>query len=235
MPDDPTTTPPAPPGVTEPPAPQGNPPPPEDKGFPPNTPVASMTPEQQAAYYKHEAKKAQKLEKERVAAAEQAAAKVRQELDEARRAQMDDQARALDDARKAGESDAVKRYAGMIVTEAFRGLLAARGIVGVDGQPDDARIDILVKALSPDGRYLKEDGHVDRDALAALVDAIAPQQVQPPAQVASPGLTAGSRFAISGQGHTGTPPSAGDARARAQERAAKLLGKTTTGANAPAT
>lgn len=143
------------------PAPE--PPKPADKGFPENTPVADMTAGQQAAYWRHQARKHEDRAKAAPTAEElaelRAAAKERDEL---KHAQMTDTEKAIEAAKAEGRQAAAAEFGERLVAAEFTAAAA--------GRPVD--LDTLLSGLDR-SRFLK-DGEPDRDAITAFVDALAP-------------------------------------------------------------
>lgn len=88
-------------------------------GFPSETPVADMTPEQQAAYWRDQAKKQQKKNEGIDLAKLQAAA---DELEALKAAGATDQEKALDEARREGENIGAEKYLKDAVTARFQTL-----------------------------------------------------------------------------------------------------------------
>lgn len=120
------TAPPTPPGPPEQPAP------PEDQqGFPAGTPLAEMTSEQQAAYWKSKARKHEQTWQsviDKNLTPEQVLA-MQERLAEADRAALTDQERAIADAREAGRVEALRQTSTAAAEATFR--LAMRS-----AQPD---------------------------------------------------------------------------------------------------
>lgn len=128
----PTSTPTVEPEATStPPAPPEQPAPPEDQGFPAGTPLADMTPEQQAAYWKSKARKHEQTWQsviDKNLTPEQVLA-MQERLAEADRAALTDQERAIADAREEGRAEALRQTSTAAAEATFR--LAMRS-----AQPD---------------------------------------------------------------------------------------------------
>lgn len=135
-----------------------------DKGFPENTPVSAMTAEQQAAYWKHQARKHEdrnrnaptdtELTELRAAAAER---------DQLLQAQMTDTEKAIETARAEGEKNARLALAPDLVAAEFRAQAAGR-IPGLDA---------LVEDLNHT-KFLTAEGRPDHEAISARVQALIP-------------------------------------------------------------
>lgn len=98
-----------------------------DKGFPADTPVAQMTVEQQAAYWRHTSRKHEERATEyRTAAGGKTAAEVKSELESAsslRREKLSDQEKAVEDAKAAGRKEAEAEYGPRMARLAFESVL----------------------------------------------------------------------------------------------------------------
>ena len=93
---------------------------PEDLGFPKDTAVAEMTPEQQAAYWRNQAKVQQRKADERSDYDKLKADSA--ELEKLRADNATDAEKALEDARREGENIGAERYLKNAVTAEFRAL-----------------------------------------------------------------------------------------------------------------
>lgn len=164
---DPTKTdpPPADPPKTDPPKTD----PPENKGFPENTPVASMTIEQQAAYWQHNSKKHENRVGEykqalggrttdQLNADLEAAEKLRQQA-------LTDQERAVEEARKEGQTSTAAELGPKSVRAAFDLLLGD----AMEKDTLDSEMDLL--DLS---KFLTSSGDVDTAKVRAHAQKIAP-------------------------------------------------------------
>lgn len=186
----PPTPPAAPPAA--PPTPPTTPPPAGDRGYPPDTPIAEMTVEQQAAYWKAQSRKHEAEARRR---ADYDAVKARADqfdaLDQASRSEHE---KAVDAARKeadeAARAEERGRYGAQLVAAELRAALA--------GRVDPAQRDALIEAVNP-ARFLDDKGQVDPGAVTAWVDKAAP---------AAPG---GTRYDGAQGGRTGTQPAGVDA------------------------
>ena len=137
-------------------------------------------PEDQAAEVEKWKSLARKNE-ERAKANAAAAKKLR----EVERAAMDEQERAVDEARTTAEQEAARKYGSRIVAAEVRAAAAGR----------DLDVDALLDAVAPT-RFLTEDGDVDQDAISQWVDRIAPVRDDKPQAPA---------WQDFGQSHTGVP------------------------------
>lgn len=138
---------------TAPPEPQ----PGDDRGFPAGTPVAEMTVEQKAAYWKHQARKHEDRAKASVRAEDHQALK--DELEALRQAQLSDQDKALEqakaEAKSAGEAAAAQRYQ--------RELVLAR--LQIATQQDEGALKYLDHTA-----FLTDSGEVDADRVAEYAE-----------------------------------------------------------------
>jgi hypothetical protein len=138
-----------------------------DLGFPKETPIAQMTAEQQAAYWKHQARKHESrvnaigdVEKLRADSAE---------LERIRREGMSDNDKALADAR--AEADAAAR-----ADERAKGttkIFAATFRAAIAGRIEAEKVSGLIEPLNPQ-HFLTSEGEVDTDKVQQYVDGIAP-------------------------------------------------------------
>lgn len=185
----PTPTPAPAPAPTPAPAPSPAPAPkPDDKGFPDGTPVADMKPEEQAAYWRHQAQKHEGRYKNLVG--DSSFDDTKAALDDYARIQREQQtpaeqalAAARDEGQKAGRS--AERTAA--ATAIFKGALEAGGLA-------DADVTELVKSFAVTS-YVTDDG-IDTAGIQGLAKRLAPSGTGTPPR----------NF---GQGHqgTGTPSS----------------------------
>lgn len=96
-------------------------------GYPADTPIAEMTPAEQAAYWKAQSRKHESRVKalgtpEEIRAWKDASA----ELDKLRKANMGDQERAVAEAREQAAADTARKFAGQLVAAEFRAATAGR-------------------------------------------------------------------------------------------------------------
>jgi hypothetical protein len=134
-----------------------------DKGFPEQTPVAEMTAEQQAAYWKYQSRRHEATAKSR-ADYDELKGKA-EEADRLRQERETENEKAVREAREAGEAEAAKKLAPMLVQQAFRA--EAKGVL-----TDDQR-DALLEDLDLT-KYLTDTGEVDTDKVNKKVAAFAP-------------------------------------------------------------
>lgn len=160
---DPPTDPPA-----DPPAPHT---PPADKGFPEGTPVAEMSVEQQAAYWKFQSRR----HEDRVKAyGDISPEKARESLslaEQLRQAALSDQERAVEEAKAEARAAAIAENAPRLVAAEFRAAAA--------GKLTDAQTQALVEDLDLT-KYLTDKGEVDIEKVTKKVDAFAPAAPKTP-------------------------------------------------------
>ena len=138
------------------------------RGFPANTPVADMTAEQQAAYWRTQSQKHEGRNKDLLAiTGGRYGDDLRNELaaaEAARRDKLSADERAVEDARAQAREEATREFGPRSVRAAFNLLLG-----DMPQQERDAEIDLL--DLS---KFLNSDGDVDTDKVRRLADKIAP-------------------------------------------------------------
>lgn len=172
----------------------------EPDGFPANTPVAEMTPPQQAAYWKTQARKHEQRVKD-MADYDQ----VKAAYDEYQRllaASQTEQEKAIAEAHRKGRTEALTQAGGQLVEQWFRAAIGAR--------LDADRVNTILDGLDR-SRFLRPDGGVDTDkvqtyatsllpATPAAPAASVPEAGQQPAAPAVPQSTAPPRGLDFGQG-----------------------------------
>jgi hypothetical protein len=140
----------------DPPPGGGNPPtdppadPLTDRGFPANTPVAEMTHEQQAAYWRDQSKTQQKkvdAEAARAAAAEK-------ERDDLRTATLTEQQQAVETARREGENLGAQRY----LTDAIKAQFQL--LTGKDETAADAALEVVDMS-----KFVTDAGAIDLEKI----------------------------------------------------------------------
>jgi hypothetical protein len=124
-----------------------------DHGFPANTPIAQMTAEQQAAYWKFHAQKHERQSKDNHA-----------EVERLRREQMSDSDRRIAEARDQGKAEGRAELVPSLVRTEIRSQVA--------GRLDDAALGVLLEGLDHT-KYLDAAGDVDTAKVKALVEGIA--------------------------------------------------------------
>ncbi len=136
--------------------------------FPANTPVAEMTAEQQAAYWKHQSRRHESrakafgdLSPERLAELREKAAR-QDELEHELSSEADKRERA---AREAAQSEADARYRPMLAETAFRVAIG-------DRKTDDEITDFLADLNM--ARFITDEGKVDTAKVLARVEQFAP-------------------------------------------------------------
>lgn len=151
------------------PPPQSSPEPPkDDRGFPPDTPLREMTVEQQRDYWKHQARKHEDTAKSRADYGDLKAKAA--EADKLRKERESEHEKAV---REAAEKAAAEARAAMIPQ-----VVSARFAAAAAGRIDPDRLATLIDDIDMT-RYLKEDGAVDVEKVAAKVNAWAPPKEEP--------------------------------------------------------
>lgn len=130
--------------------------PPKGPEFPADTAVKDMTPEQQAAYWKHHAQKHENRVKAFGGVTPEQARKNAEDLEEARKSKLPETERAIEEAREAGRKEALNAAAKREADTALR--VALRGRV-IDG------------AKAFDRPEFVKDGVADTDAVIEWVEA----------------------------------------------------------------
>lgn len=161
-------------GADDPPAdpptdqPPGTPPadPPSDPGFPASTPLEQMTPEQQVAYYRHQARKHEDRNKDILKLTGgrygDDLKALFDELDTLRTEKLTDSEKAVEEARRTAREEAAREFGPKMARLAFETALAHR---------DDR--DDLIAALNLTS-VLTESGDVDTAKVRSIVEKIAP-------------------------------------------------------------
>lgn len=139
-----------------------------DKGFPADTPVADMTAEQQAAYWKYHSRKHETLAKAREDY-DQMKALAEKWTEHEKASKPADQVKAEEDAeeiRKAAEKAVSAKFATKLVTAEFKAATAGR-----------IKSDDLTEILEDMDltRYLNDDGEVDVERVTKKAAIIAPE------------------------------------------------------------
>lgn len=191
----------------------------DPSGFPANTPWRDMTPDQQVAYWQHQARK----HEDRVRGMSDYD-QLRQKADEYERlvtASQTEHERAVAEARRQGHASALAEAGGQLVEQWLRAAAAGR-------LPEES-VNALLAGLDR-SRFLTPQGGVDTDKVYALVTSVAPpsasaptapangtpgQPVQPaPQPVQAPPSAAPTRGPDFGQGHPGSAKPTGLAAGR---------------------
>lgn len=159
----------------------------KDLGFPKDTPVVEMSPVQQAAYYKHQARKHEERATEyRTAAGGKTAAEVKADLDAAAaaaREKMTDQQKAIEDAKSEAQQNAAREYGPKAARTAFEFALSHLAeadraelidtldltkVITDSGDVDTAKVRSIVEKIAPAGkggeRRIRDFGAGDRAA-----------------------------------------------------------------------
>lgn len=127
----------------------------QEPAFPADTAVKDMTPDQQAAYWKHQARKHENRVKEYGNVTPEQARKAAEDAEEARKKGLSEADRAIEDAREAARSETATEAAKREAETAFK--IALRGRV-IDGEAAFNRPDFV------------KDGAADVGAILAWVD-----------------------------------------------------------------
>lgn len=134
-----------------------------EHGFPDNTPTSEMTADQQAAYWKHKARKWEGRARD-----QSDYESVKEELNELKKKQMSESERAIEDAREEGRTEASQEFGEKMVEASLRGALAGRGI-----EVDDIDSKLSYVDFS---KFLDNNGEVDSDKVQRYIADVAPQQ-----------------------------------------------------------
>jgi hypothetical protein len=144
----------------------------EQPAFPANTPVKDMEPAQQAAYYKHQARKHEDRVKAYGDITPEKLAELTRERDELRQANQSESERAIEEAKEAGRAEVRQLLAAERVRTALASALAGRSVepdalldldrsVFVKGDKADTdAIKAWVKEHSTESKPGKGSGHV---------------------------------------------------------------------------
>jgi len=135
-----------------------------DKGFPENTPIADMTVEQQAAYWKHQARK-----HEDTAKARRDYDTIKAERDQLKSSTQTDAEKALEEARTAARNEAAaearSHFASQLVAAEFKAALA--------GKRSSDEVKALLEPMDLT-KFLTPEGEVDTDKVTNYAAGIAP-------------------------------------------------------------
>lgn len=139
-----------------------------DTGFPADTPVADMTEGQQAAYYRHQARKHEDRYKDwqRTLGGKTAAeiAAERDELERLRASSRSEAENAVEEAKRTTRAEVTQQYGTRLVAAEFKALLTH--------VPDERR-EQIIGGLNLTS-YITESGDVDTDKVKSFAAAIAP-------------------------------------------------------------
>lgn len=134
---------------------------------PPTDPPADP-PAEDTTDWKAEAEKHQALSRKHEARAKSNADAVK-ELADLKRSQMNEQQKAVEEAKTAGRTEAMRDVGGRLLSAEFRALAAGRQ---VNGKALD--VTALVEGLNV-SHYLSDTGEVDTDKVTKFLDGIAPK------------------------------------------------------------
>ena len=161
-------------------------------GFPDNTPVAKMTVEQQANYWKHQARKHEDRVKAFGGLTPEQLTQLREKAEKHDKLEYDlasDHEKAITDARTAAAAAAAAMFVPQIVNAQLDAAAARKGVSG----------EALAKALEfvDHEKFLNDDGAIDAAKVQSFVDGIAPAKGTQPK---GPSLTGHSAGGGSGRG-----------------------------------
>lgn len=158
----------------------GTTPPPTEKpgdAFPKDTPVAEMTPEQQVAYWRHQSKTQQKDADafRKLGLTPEAIKKVLDDAEAARVAALGDQEKALDTARKEGQTAAVLTAQEKYLRPAIEGQVI--GLTRTIGEtPEDALTRVQGALQFVDvTKFLNDTGDLDAAKIQTFAQSIGPK------------------------------------------------------------
>ena len=129
----------------------------DEHGFPANTPVKDMTAEQQAAYWRHKARK-----HEQRAEARKDYDAIKAERDHLKQAGMTDAEKAVEAARNEGKAAGLAEAAKSVVTAKIEAALSRRGL-------SDERVAAITGPLDHT-HFLTDSGEVSTDKVTAYAD-----------------------------------------------------------------
>jgi hypothetical protein len=139
---------------------QAQPPAADPQGYPANTPVADMSPEQQASYWKTQARKHEGRASERADYDQ-----LKSELDKLRAATQTESEKAINEAKALGRTEAVREINGGAVMALLEGALTLRG-------KSDEQVSSALRYINVDAFIA--DGVPDTKAIIAFADSLAP-------------------------------------------------------------
>lgn len=149
-------------------APTPSPAAPSSKGFPDGTPVADMKPEEQVAYWKHQARKHEDRSKAFDGLTPEAVADLRSKAerhDALERELMSDKDKAVLEAQESAKAETLKAVTPKLVAAEFKA--AAAGRIEAD------RLKEIIEPLDL-SKFLTSKGEVDEAKVASYVNGIAP-------------------------------------------------------------
>lgn len=143
-----------------------------ERDFPAETPVAEMTAEQQAAYWKFHSRKAERRQKADRDALEKERSAIAAEREQLRQAGLTEAEKAIDAARNEGRASALEQIGTTTVNAFIQGRVSA-------GLLTEERASVLSKGLNHSA-FLTEGGDVDLDGLKDYLDAVTPASTSRP-------------------------------------------------------
>lgn len=138
----------------------------EDRGFPADTPIAEMTSDQQAAYWKHQARKHEGVVKGLGNIDELKAKAAR--ADELEQERLGESEKAINAAREEGRQAALAEARPKLVESSFRSVAGQRHLPA-------EQIDTLWQAVNPQA-FLTDMGEVDTDKVTNYLSAVSPAE-----------------------------------------------------------
>lgn len=200
----PAPAPATPPGQPAPPAQPGQPPVPptpiapapatgtDTDAFPANTPVADMSPAEQAAYWKTQARKHE--DRVKAMADYDALRKTADDYQRLVQASQTEQERAVAEARQSGAAEALAKVGGELVEQWMRAAIGTR--------LTEDRVNTILDGLDR-SRFLDQNGRVDTAKVASYADNLIPASAAAPAATTVP--EAGQPAAVPAQPQTAPP------------------------------
>lgn len=137
-----------------------------EHGYPDRTPIADMTVEQQAAYWKHQSRK----HESRVQGMQDYDA-IKTELAELKAQSLTDSERAIEDAKKAATAEAEARVGALFTSR----LVDAEFRAASAGRVESDKLLTILDGIDR-SKFLTASGDVDTDKVNQYVDGIAPPQ-----------------------------------------------------------
>lgn len=177
----------------------------EDLGFPLHTPTDQMTDAQKAAYWRHESKKHQKdAERWSKLGDFETVKKALDDAEKARQASLSEQEKAVENARKEGETTGFERARDQFAKPALTAILVAR-TKGSQEKEEDARARVknAVEALNVTA-FLDENGELDAEKVETFAQSLAPSGGNGSAGGGDPLAAALRRQGSAPQGHAGS-------------------------------
>lgn len=134
-----------------------------EHGFPVDTPIVEMTPDQQAAYWKHKARKWEDRARDRDDYDD-----MKKELETLRDQNRTDSEREVENARKEAAQEESARWAVKVAEANLRGALQGRGFQGDELEDQLSYVDF--------SKFLDNNGELDSDKVNRYLDTVAPNR-----------------------------------------------------------